>query len=304
MGNIEYKKEGDELFGWVDDMIESVEEWLLEMLRTIVDFALTQTHKIFSHSVNTVHDQVSQTPYDFSENLVDTLRLISDTAILPVAGILLTYVFAYEIYNLVAEKNRGNDFDTQGMFYLIFKTAVVIMLVTNSFTITMAFFDLGKWITDKVPQETLVISSDITTMMVESIDTVGSALGMIMLAGISMLAAFAMAAIIYLVAWSRIILILMYVSVAPIPFATLMNKDWIGSIGQNYIKQILALMLQGFFMLICLIIYAGLLEKTAILIAEESEPIFGLMLMLVSMGILTLTIARTHSLAKSVIGVV
>jgi len=284
-------------------MIDSIQEWLLDMLKGLAEWILNQTHSIFSHSVDTVHDQVAQTPYDFSENLVDTLKVISDTAILPVAGVILTYVFAYEIYNLVAEKNRGNDFDTQGMFFLIFKTAVVILLVTNSFTITMAFFDLGQWIADKVPTETLTISDDITGSILDSIDGIGSALGMIMLAGISMLAAFVMAGIIYLVAWSRIILILMYVSVAPIPFATLMNRDWIGSIGQNYIKQIVALMLQGYFMLICLIIYSGLLEKTATLIAQEEQPIFGLMLMLVSMGILTLTIARTHSLAKSVLGV-
>lgn len=292
------------MFGWIDDMIESIQDWILDMLKGMAEWILDQTHSIFSHSVDTVHDQVAQTPYDFSENLVDSLKVISDTAILPVAGIILTYVFAYEIYNLVAEKNRGNDFDTEGMFFLIFKTAVIIMLVTNSFTITMAFFDLGQWITDQVPSSELTISDDITETILESVDGIGSALGMIMLAGVAMLASFVMAGIIYLVAWSRIILILMYVSIAPLPYATLMNKDWIGSIGQNYIKQIVALMLQGFFMLITLIIYAGLLEKTAILIAEEEQPIFGLMLMLVSMGILTLTIARTHSLAKSVVGVV
>src|SRR5699024_2503564 len=199
------------------------------------------------------------------------LRIISDTAILPVAGVILTYVFAYEIYNLVAEKNRGNDFDTEGMFFLIFKTAVIIMLVTNSFTITMAFFDLGQWIAEKIPNEELQISDEITETILDSVDGIGSALGMIMISGIALVAAFVMAGIIYVVAWSRIILILMYVSVAPIPFATLMNRDWVGSIGQNYIKQIVALMLQGYFMLICLVIYAGLLEKTTELIANQEQ---------------------------------
>lgn len=291
------------MFGWFDDMMEDIQEWILDMLKDMAEWILGQTHNIFSHSVDTVYDQVAQTPYDFSPGLVESLEIISNTAILPIAGIILTYVFAYEIYNLVAEKNRGNDFDTQGMFYLIFKTAVIIMLVTNSFTITMAFFDLGQWIMEQVPSAQLVISNEITESILESIDGIGSALGMVILAGVSMLAAFVMAGIIYLVAWSRIIMILMYVSVAPIPFATLMNRDWIGSVGQNYLKQIVALMLQGFFMLITLIIYAGLLEVTAGLIGEQDQPIFGLMLLLVSMGILTLTIARTHSLAKSVLGV-
>src|SRR5699024_5197344 len=105
-------------------MIDSIQEWFLDQLKSAVEWILKGTHSVFSHSVDTVHDQVAQTPADFSENLVNTLKLISDTAILPVAGIVLTYVFAYEVYNLVAEKNRGNDFDTQAMFFLIFKTAV------------------------------------------------------------------------------------------------------------------------------------------------------------------------------------
>ena len=292
------------MFGWIDDMLESVHDWLVDILKGVTEFTLNQTHNIFEHSVDTVHDQVAQTPYDFSENLVDTLKVISDTAILPVAGIILTYVFCYEIYSLVADKNRGNDFDTQQMFFLIFKTAVIIMLVTNSFTITMAIFDLGQWITNQVPSTELTISDDITESILGSVTGIDAAIGMIMLSGVVFLASFIMAGIIYLVAWSRIIMILMYVSIAPLPFATLMNKDWVGSVGQNYIKQLVALMLQGFFMLICLIIYAGLLEKTFSLIGEQDEPIFGLMLLMVSMGILTLTIARTHSLAKSVVGVI
>jgi hypothetical protein len=295
-------KGSDGLFGWFDDMLEDMEEWILEKLTDAVEFVLNQTHNIFSHSVDTVYDQVAQTPHDFSPNLVESLETISNAAILPVAGIILTYVFAYEIYNLVAEKNRGNDFDTQGMFYLIFKTTVVILLVTNSFTITMAFFDLGQWIMERVPSAELTISDQVTDSILEMTDGIGVAIAMLLLGFIAFLFSFVMAGIIYLVAWSRIIMILMYVSVAPLPFATLMNKDWIGSAGQNYLKQIVALMLQGFFMLIALIIYSGLLEVTSGLIGEQDQPIFGLMLMLVSMGILTLTMARTHSIAKSVVG--
>ena len=78
-----------------------------------------------------------------------------------------------------------------------------------------------------------------------------------------------MSMIIYLVAWSRMVTILLYISVAPIPFATFLNREWIGSIGQTYVKGLLALMLQGYFMLVCLIIYAGLLEKASGLMAGE-----------------------------------
>ncbi|MFP3721978.1 CD0415/CD1112 family protein [Niallia circulans] len=285
-------------------MIEAVQEWFLEVIKGFVKWNLDRTHELFTHSVNNVQTQVSETPTEFSASLVETLRTLSETAIMPVAGLILTYVFCYEIYNLVVEKNRGNEFDTGQMFYLIFKAAIIILLITNSFDITLAFFDLGKWITNHVPSNTMTLPSNITSSILDSIDDLGSALGMVGLSLITLIVTFFMAGIIYLVAWSRIITILLYISIAPLPFSTLMNRDWVGSIGQTYLKQLLALMLQGYFMLVCLVIYAGLLSKTVDLITEQDQPIFGLLLMLVSMGILTITLTRTHSLAKSVVGVI
>lgn len=292
------------MLGWIDDMIEAVQDWFFDIITSFVRWNLDRTHELFTHSINNVQTQVSETPTEFSETLVETLRTISDTAIMPVAGLILTYAFCYEIYNLVVEKNRGNDFDTAQMFYLIFKATIIILLITNSFDITLAFFDLGKWITNHIPESALELPLDISTSIIDSIDGLGSALGMVGLSMITLIVTFFMAGIIYLVAWSRIITILLYISIAPLPFATLMNRDWVGSIGQNYIKQLLALMLQGYFMLVCLIIYAGLLEKTVDLITGQDQPIFGLLLMLVSMAILTVTLTRTHSLAKSAVGVI
>jgi len=287
-----------------DGLIESLQEWLLTTLKSFTSWSLDLVHSLFQNSVKSVRENVSETPEGFSPYIVDNLRLISDTAILPVAGLILTYIFCYEIYELVVEKNRGNDFETGQLMFLIFKTAAAILLITNSFDITLAFFDVGKWITDKVPEEALIIPDPVTAILVDSVDNIGVALGYSVLGVIVLIVTFLMAGIIYLVAWSRIIIILLYVSVAPIPFATLMNREWIGSIGQNYIKQLIALMLQGFFMMICLVIYAGLLEKTTRMMDNAEQPIFALLLLLVSMGILTITLTRTHSLAKSVVGVV
>ena len=255
-----------------DSLIESLQEWLLNTLLGFITWTLDLTTSLFQHSVRSVQENVSVTPEGFSPLIVDNLRLISETAILPVAGLLLTYIFCYEIYELVVEKNRGNDFETGQLMFLIFKTAAAILLITNSFDITLAFFDLGKWITDKIPNVALDFNHNISENMVASVDNIGAALGMSVLGIIVLLITFLMAGIIYLVAWSRIIVILLYVSVAPIPFATLMNRDWVGSIGQNYVKQLIALMLQGFFMMVCLVIYVGLLEKTTTLIMQADQP--------------------------------
>lgn len=287
-----------------DDIVDSIIGFFFDMFKGGTETFLDMVSELFQKSVDTVRDNVSETPSEFSANLVESLKVVSDTAILPVAGLIITYVFVYELYQLVINKNKGGDFEVGEMLFLIIKTAVIIMLVTNSFEITLAIFDLGKWITDQVPESSLKIPDSVADNVLNSMEdgNVGQAISMWIISAIVMIATFLMVGVIYLVAWSRIITILLYVSIAPIPFATFLNRDWIGSIGQSYVKNLLALMLQGYFMLVCLIIYAGLLEKVSGMMVGEGSAIYALLLMLVSMAILVISLTRTHSLAKSVVG--
>ncbi len=287
-------------------IVDAIFDKIFDMFHGGIKLLLGWITGLFQKSVDTVQANVSETPTQFSQTIVDNLRLISDTAILPVAGLILTYVFCYELYQLVVEKNRGNDFDTGQLMFLIIKTSAMILLLTNAFDITLAVFDLGKWITDHIPASALKLPDTITDNLLNSMEKgdVGAALSMWVISAIALVASFAMCIIIYLVAWSRMVAILLYISVAPIPFATFLNRDWVGSIGQAYVKNLLALMLQGYFMIVCLIIYAGLLEKASGLMAAEQDGLFGLMLMLVSMAILVVSLTRTHSLAKSVVGAI
>lgn len=290
----------------IDSIMEKILKFLFDMFKGGTETFLDMITDLFQKSIDTVQTNVSETPTEFSQTIVDNLRIISDTAILPVAGLILTYVFCYELYQIVVDKNRGGDFDTQQVMFLIIKTGAMILLLSNAFTITLAVFDLGKWITDQVPASTLKLPDSITQNLLDSMEEgdVGAALSMWVVAAIALIASFAMSVIIYLVAWSRMVAILLYISVAPIPFATFLNRDWVGSIGQAYAKNLLALMLQGYFMLVCLVVYAGLLEKASGLMATEGSGLFGLMLMIVSMAILVVTLTRTHSLAKSVVGAI
>jgi len=156
-----------------------------------------------------------------------------------------------------------------------------------------------------VPDSTLVIPQSVTANILDSIPEgdIGYAISMWLVSGIALIIILIMSGITFLVAWSRIVTILLYISVAPLPFATFLNGDWIGTVGQTYVKNLIALMLQGYFMLVCLIVYAGLLEKTSALITTEGNGLYALVLMVVSMGILVVTLTRTHSVAKSVMGV-
>lgn len=286
-----------------DELKQLLTEFMLNILMGSVESMLDITSEIFEKSITNIQGNIVETPMQFSPTLVETLRSISDTAVLPIAGMLLTYIFCYEIYELVTEKNRGNDFDTGQLLFLIIKTAVAILLVTNSFDIALAFFDLGQWMVEKIPVASLSIDGLFENLISEEETSLGMSVALLIISIISMVAAFAMAALIYLIAWSRMIIIMLYIAIAPIPFATMMNKDWIGSIGQNYLKQLIALMLQGFFMMVCLVIYGALLEKAMILITQEGSGVYAILLTLVSMGVLAISLTRTHSLAKSVMGV-
>lgn len=290
----------------IQDIIDSIRDFLFEMFKGGTKSFLEMLTELFQKSVDTVQTNVSETPTEFSQTIVDNLRTISETAILPVAGLILTYIFCYELYQMIVKENRGGEFETGQLLFLIIKTSVMIYFLSNCFDITLAVFDLGKWITDKVPSSTLTIPESVTENILGSMEDgdVGAAISMWVVAGIALIITFVMSGIIYLVAWSRIVTILLYISVAPIPFSTFLNGSWIGSIGQAYAKNLLALMLQGYFMLVALVIYAGLLEKASGLITTEGTGLYGLMLMLVSMGILVVSLTRTHSLAKSAVGVV
>ncbi|MFJ7954305.1 VirB6/TrbL-like conjugal transfer protein, CD1112 family [Lysinibacillus sp. NPDC096418] len=295
------------MLGWhpIQDMIDGIKDFLFEVFKGGTEGFLNMITELFQKSVDTVQTNVSETPTEFSQTIVNNLREISTTAILPVAGLILTYVFCYELYQMVVEKNRGGDFETGQLLFLIIKTSVMILLLSNCFDITLAVFDLGKWITDQVPSTALTIPESVANNILDNIPEgdVGNAVSMWVVAGIALIITFVMSGIIYLVAWSRIVTIMLYISVAPIPFATFLNKDWIGSIGQTYVKNLVALMLQGYFMIVCLVVYAGLLEKASSLITTQGSGLYGLMLMVVSMGILVVSLTRTHSLAKSVMGV-
>lgn len=320
---------GESIGNAVNALQATMNEWLVAGTR----WSLEQMTGIFNASINALSTEVAITPAEFDTNLLANLRDISNTVVLPIAGLLITYVFVLEIIEHVTDKNKGNDFDVGNATFLIIKTAAIILLTTNAFTISLAFSDLSTWMIDQVPTEQVEITADLTEQITDALEPVvvefdeegntqpiegltevedeetqkmdyklGEGLVTIALSLISLIFVLVIGGIIYLVAWSRIILILMYVTVAPIPMATLMSESWVNSIGQNYLKNMLALTLQGFLMLVLLVIYSGLVSRTGTLIANGDNSWHGMMLLIVSMGVVAGMLMGTHNFAKSITG--
>ena len=322
-------------FSWGDalgDAIEAVQALLNNVIVTSAGFALEKMTGLFNTSVNALRSEVAITPAEFDGNMLDILKNISDTVVLPIAILLITYVFVLQIIEFVTDKNKGGEFDVGNVIMLIIKTTIMILLSTNAFTIALGFSDLATWMIDKVPTEQVEISTDVSESLIGALEPVvvnidengnespslddkvtdrdtqrmdyklGEGLLTLMVAGIGFVIVMFICGIIYLVAWSRIIMIFLYVTVAPIPMATVMSDSWVNSIGQNYLKNLMALTIQGFLMLVLMVVYNGLVSRTATLINGGEGGFMGMILITAPITIVAKMLIGTHGLANSITG--
>ncbi|AOY74744.1 VirB6/TrbL-like conjugal transfer protein, CD1112 family [Clostridium formicaceticum] len=285
----------------MNSLFENINE---KIFLPAITWCLETFMEAFIASLNVLQTEVGKTPIEFSATLVSSLRAISTSVIMPVAGLILTYIFCYELINMLLEKNNMAEFEMFNLYKAIFKIFLAILLVTNCFDITLAFFDVGQSLVAGVTSTTITVSmADITEQMITQAEAnIGMGLIYLLLSAIIMIVGWVAVGLIYLVAWGRMITILIYISVAPIPFATLMNRDWIGHIGQNYLKNLCALAIQGFLMMICMLIYGGLVSSIEPIILSSGAMV-GIVLILVSMFVCVKSLMSCLNLAKSIFGV-
>ena len=315
----------------VGDAIDALQGIINRMLVSGTQFSLDRMTGMFNTSIEALQQEVAITPTEFSADLVETLQNLSTTVLLPVAGLIITYVFVLQIIEHVTDHNKGNEWNVGSVIMLIIKTTITISLATNAFTIGLAFSDVSTWMIDQVPTEEIEITNEITDDIVEQLQPevvtqnadgtleptgtdepvgedefwdykLGEAFITMLVGFIGLIITMVIGGIMYLVAWSRIIMVLLYITVAPIPMATLMSESWVNSIGQNYLKNLLALTLQGFFMLVLLVIYQGLVTRTSALMQAGEGGFSGMVLLIVSMGIIASMLLKTHGFAKSITG--
>jgi TrbL/VirB6 plasmid conjugal transfer protein. len=193
------------------------------------------------------------------------VRTLSETVVLPVAGIILTFILCYELIQLIIEKNNLADFDTFNIFKWFFKTFIAVFILTNTFSIVMAVFDIAQ---NAVNASAAVITGDLalgSDTMMAAIETqlqameIGELIGLFLETQIVKLCMGIMAIVIFVVVFGRMIEIYLVISIAPIPLSTMVNRDW-GGMGNNYLKSLFALAFQGFLIMVCVGIYAVLVS--------------------------------------------
>ena len=285
----------------MESIFEAINDWLKELLIGAINGNLSNMFGDVNEKVNTIAAQVGQTPQGWNGGVFSMIRSLSDSVILPIAGLVITYVLCYELISMVTEKNSLHDIDTWLFFKYFFKAWVAVYLVTHVFDITMAVFDVGQHL---VSNAAGVINSNASIDIDSSLDAMNASLQtmevpelllVVMETALVSMCMKIMSILITVILYGRMIEIYLTCSVAPIPFATMTNREW-GSIGSNYLKGLIALAVQGFFIMVCVGIYAVLVNEMVIA-SNIHSAIFSIAAYTV---ILCFSLFKTGSLAKSI----
>ena len=285
----------------MDFLINALTEWLKEMLVGGIMSNLSGMFDSVNQQVADISVQVGQTPQGWNGSIFNMIQNLSETIIIPIAGAILAFVMTLELIQLIVEKNNLHDVDTWMFFKWVFKSAAAILIVTNTWNIVMGVFDVAQGV---VAQAAGIIGSDasidISTVMAD-METrlmemdLGPLFGLwvqSLFIGITM---WALYICIFIVIYGRMIEIYLVTSVAPIPMATMMGKEW-GGMGQNYLRSLFALGFQAFLIIVCVAIYAVLVQG----IATEDDIIMAIWTCVGYTVLLCFTLFKTGSLSKAV----
>lgn len=258
-----------------------ITEAIKELEVDIIQSLLSGMFSDVNSTLSTITDNVSRTPQEWNGSIFNMMYTISQNVILPIAGLILTFVLGYEIISMITQKNNMHEIEISNLFQYIFKCFIAVIIVSNAWEISNAIFDLGKYV---VEQASGVIGSSavLDDSLLSGTDGFWDVLGvgrlfwLIIEVLLVKLVLMCIGVVITVILYGRMIEIYITISVAPIPFATMSNREW-GQIGNNYLRGLAALAFQGFFMLVCLGIYSSLVTTAVWDVVTDPDVLHGLL---------------------------
>ena len=285
----------------MDLLWEKLTEWLRELLADAIASNLSGMVDSVNAKVGDIATQVGKTPQGWNSGIFSMIRNLSNNVVLPIAGVILALVMTMEFIRIIMDKNNMHDVDTWSILMWIFKTACAILIVANTWNIVMAVFDVAQQVVNNASgviagKTSIDLSSMLSGLKDSLLDMeLGSLIGLwfqSMIVGVTMNV---LSIIITLICFGRMIEIYLVTSVAPIPMSTMMNREW-GQMGQNYLRSLFALAFQGFLIIVCVAIYAILVQNMVV----ESDISLAIWTVMGYTVLLCFTLFKTSSLAKSV----
>ena len=279
---------------------DKITEWLKGLLVGGIVSNLSGLFDSINTRVADVASTVGKTPQAWNGSIFSMIKSLSENVVVPIAGIILTFVMCLELIQLLIDRNNMHDFETFIFFKWIFKTFAAVLIVTNTWNIVMGVFDVAQHVVSQaagviIGETALDVSTLIGDMEAKLMEMdIGPLFGLWFQSSLMGIIAWALSICIFIIVYGRMIEIYLVTSIAPIPMATAMNREW-GQMGQNYLRSLFALGFQGFLIIICVAIYAVLVQNM-IVDTNISTAIWSCMGYTV---LLCFTLFKTGSLAKS-----
>ena len=285
----------------MDFIWNSITDWLKEVLVSGIVSNLSGMFDSTNEQIGEIAGQVGLTPQAWNSGIFNMIQNLSNNVILPLAGAILAIVMTLELIQLITDRNNLNDVDTWMFFKWVFKSAAAVLIVSNTWTIVMGIFDAAQSVVNgaagvMIGNTSIDISSVVTDLesRLMAMD-VGPLLGLWFQSLFVGICTWAITICIFIVIYGRMIEVYLVTSVAPIPMATMANREW-GQMGQNYLRTLFALGFQAFLIMVCVAIYSVLVQNISVS-GEISTAIWTCMGYTV---LLCFCLFKTSSLARSV----
>lgn len=285
----------------MDSILEQITDWLKEMLVSGIMQNLSGMFDSVNQRVGDITTQVGTTPAAFSPGVFSMIQNVSESVIVPIAGMILTFIACYELIQMIIDHNNLANFETWIFFKWVFKTFMAVTIITNCFNITMAVFDVAQQVISGaggiISGSTAIDDAALQGMRqtIEAMD-LGPLLGLYLQSFVVQTTMWVLGILIFVIVYGRMIEIYLMVSLAPIPFSTFGNREQ-SQVGQNYLRSLFAIGFQGFLILVCVGIYAVLIQS----VAFSQDVIASLWGVVGYTVLLCFTLFKTGGLAKSVL---
>ena len=285
----------------MDFIWDSITDWLKEVLVSGIVSNLSGMFDSTNEQIGEIAGQVGLTPQAWNSGIFNMIQNLSNNVILPLAGAILAIVMTLELIQLITDRNNLNDVDTWMFFKWVFKSAAAVLIVSNTWTIVMGIFDAAQSVVNgaagvMIGNTSIDISSVVTDLESRLMEMdVGPLLGLWFQSLFVGVCTWAITICIFIVIYGRMIEVYLVTSVAPIPMATMANREW-GQMGQNYLRTLFALGFQAFLIMVCVAIYSVLVQNISVS-TDISTAIWTCMGYTV---LLCFCLFKTSSLARSV----
>lgn len=285
----------------MQSILDRITEWIKELLVSGIMGNLSGMFDNVNQQVGEIAGEVGKTPLQWNSGVFSMIQNLSESVIIPIAGLILAFVMTYELIQMVIDRNNLHELDTWLFFRWIFKTFVAVLLVTNTWNIVMGVFDMAQHVVNSSAGVIIADTNIDLASVLPDLETRLMAMELGPLFGLWFQSIFigvtmsALTICIFIVIYGRMLEIYLLTSLGPIPIATMMNREWSG-MGQNYLKSLLALGFQAFLIMTCVGIYAVLVRS----IATDTDIIAAIWTCMGYTVLLCFSLFKTGSLAKSI----